>query len=131
METNNFNRVIKIQDDGDLDLLTNKAFSDRMRMIGSDKYDAVQVSNELWIKLADRVENSQILPNDIDKSRLVEIELLKKELAEVVRRNEELERKVEMLNQVCDEGGAITEFYRGKNEAYEFAFRCLGGKDGT
>ena len=79
----------------------------------------------------DNIPTVKVVPmNEYDAKR-AENELLRKELAEVVRRNEELEKKVKTLNRVFDDGKVIVEFQKGKIEAYEFALRCIGGKDGN
>lgn len=61
-------------------------------------------------------------------SRLAEIELLKKELAAVVKEKEELDRSNIVLDNKCTEYRQQLDFYKGKVEAYEYALRCIGGK---
>lgn len=75
----------------------------------------------------DNIPTVKVVPMSEYDAKRTENELLRKELAEVVRRNEELEKEVKTLNQICDDGKAIVEFQKGKIEAYEFSI-IYGGK---
>lgn len=102
--------------------MTNREYAQEMRKICNDKYQDIAVNGELWLEIIERLEK---------QDRYDEVVELKKEVESALCRAEGLERQNFMLNNECEEGRKIVEFQKGKIEAYEFVFRCLGGKDGN
>lgn len=69
---------------------------------------------------------------EIEKDdRLYEIKQLKAEIDELIKQREGLDRNNMVLDEKCTEYRQQVDFYKGKVEAYEFALRCIGGKDGN
>ncbi len=108
-------RYVDIECDAVTELIGRRAFKSR---------DDIQ-------DFLDNIPTVKVVPINEYEAKRTEIELLKKELTEVVRKNEELEKKVKTLNQIFDDGKAIVEFQKGKIEAYEFAIRYGGKTNGN
>ncbi len=65
----------------------------------------------------------------IEKDEMLDkIKQLRAEIDEVVKQREALDRHNMVLDEKCTEYRKQVDFYKGKVEAYEYAFRCIGGK---
>ena len=102
--------------------IDNKRQAQAMRSLCSDKERVFEITGELWLEIADRLER---------QDRFDEIEMLKKELNSATKRAEGMDRHNFVLDEKCTEYRTLVDFQKGKIEAYEFALRCIGGKDGN
>ena len=91
----------------------NIEYANQLREICNDPNGGVLVSGELWLQIADKIQNTKG--------------------AEFIRLQDEIivaTDKLEAMQQKHAELVAKVEFYKAKKEAYEYALRCLGGKYG-
>ena len=101
---------------------SNVEFAQNMRDLCASSDDVFEINAELWLEIAERLEK-------VDRN--YENLTLKKDLGRAMNRAEELERKLMFLEEEVNERRELISVQKGKIEAYEFALRCLGGKNGN